>query len=91
MRRQKKHGWWCRQVGIYKPYAGKYSFVRLKRKHRNLKKFSSAVDKYSVQVKNKKGKWKTIDTFTSENDAVKLLCKVANNIDKYRHIVGDFD
>ena len=83
--------WWKRQrVGRLKPYTGKYSFVRLKRHYR--KRHDKAhTDKFSVQIKNRKGKWKTIDEFTSECDAVDLLVKVANNIDEYRHIVGDFD
>ncbi len=89
MRRRRAQQWWKQGIGKLKPYTGKYSFVRLKRKSKN--KYNKAVGKYSVQVKNKKGKWKTIDTFTSVDDAVELLCKEANNIDLYRQIVGDFD
>lgn len=81
--------WYGKRVGKLKPYTGKYYFVRLKRIYRH--KDKDHAHKHSVQIKNKKGKWKTIDTFTKENDAVEFLCKVANNLDKYRHIVGDFD
>ena len=83
--------WNKKGVGKSKPYTGKYSFVRLKRHYRSKIQRGQGVDKFSVQIKNRKGQWKTIGEFTSEDAAFKLLCRAANHIDKYRHIVGDFD
>ena len=90
-RRKAQQYWDKRLIGKLKPYTGKYSYVRLKRHYRNITRRGRGSDKCSVQIKNRKGKWKTIDEFASENDAVVFLCKVANHIDEYRHIVGDFD